>query len=479
MGLIASSKRNVFVLVCTTLLLSATFIAWPLNYAETMRTALRRDAASLELQPNPAFTGSSHHLVSCGTNYSERGLAKDARAGKRTGYVLSLTYREQQTRAAANMYSLQCWAKTLLVNIVEPFLHDSRLVVPLDPSQDSMLPFSHLFSLQAWDVLTVKLGFAPLAPWRQFLAEAPRELIVVHLKYSSGMSIHERIVSGEKATHLALTDAYKEGCTQKPGFSNRLDYLAQYRFKVVREVCVNFMHGDEITLLQFNTHVLGSHHPRDVSIVMNEWRGFAPSTDSGKRVLINDACWARSTILSSLYLRPSKQVYCEAHKYREMYLRGQDYVAVIVRTEKIRTCSEMNMHECLQKTLKLLASVQKKTNLSSIFLSMDIGHYGSNSNASGFSKLDYKAEYNDFISRIYGKGVSIDLWEKSFEDTTSVRETGYIALLQKVLAAKASCLVVVGGGSFQKHTILLHRTFSKRKGQTPCVHILKSCSRNI
>ena len=472
MGLtLASYKRNVTVLVCTTLL-SATFLAWPLKYSKTIRVG-QRDAAGLMLQPN---SGSSHHLSSCGTNYSKRGLANDAKAGRRTGYVLCLTYREQQTRAAGNMYSLQCWAKTLLVNIVEPFLHDSRLVVPLDASQNSMLPFGHLFSLEAWDVLTTKLGFAPLAPWRQFLAKAPRELIVVHFQYSSGMSIHERLASGGKATHLALTDAYKEGCTQKPGFSEQLAYLAGYGFKVVREVCINFMHGDEITLLQFNTHVLGPHHPRNVSIVMDEWRGFSPSTESGKRILINDACWAHSTIL---YLRPSQQVYCEARKYRELYIRSKDYVAVIVRTEKIRNSPEMNMHKCLQKTLKLLESVHRETNASSTFLSMDIGHYGSSSNASGFNKLDYKAEYNDFISGVYGQRMSIDLWEKTFEDITYVREAGYIALLQKVLVVKARCLVMVGGGSFQKHTILLHKNVSKRKGRSPCVHILKSCTRNL
>ena len=28
----------------------------------------------------------------------------------RTGYVLCLAFREQQTKAAANLYSLQCWA---------------------------------------------------------------------------------------------------------------------------------------------------------------------------------------------------------------------------------------------------------------------------------------------------------------------------------------------------------------------------------
>lgn len=472
------SKRNAALLLCT-ILLAATFLLCPSNY---VRVAQQRagDAAAHGLQPNPAFTtkNSSHHLASCATDYRVRGLAKDARNGRRTGYVLCLTYREQQTKAAANMYSLQCWAKTLLVNIVEPFLHDSRLVVPLDASQNGMLAFSDLFNLRQWDVLTTKLGFAPLAPWSQFLANASRELIIVHLQYSSVMSIHQRIISGEKASHLANSDAYKGGCTQKPGFTEQLDYLTRHGFKVVREVCINFEHGDEITLFQFNRHIFGHHHPRDVTILVDEWRGFSATAENGKRVLINDACWSRSTTRSSLYLRPSQRVYCDARNYQKMYLGGDDYVSVIVRTEKIRHAigNELGMHGCLQKTLKLLASVQCKTKLYSTFLSMDIGQYGSNSK---FNKFDFKAEYNDFISGIYGGGTSTDMWEKTFENVTSVREAGYVASLQKVLVAEARCLVVVGGGSFQKHTIMLHRTASKRRGRTPCVHILKSCSRNL
>ena len=393
----------------------------------------------------------------------------DRRSSRRTGYVLCLTYREQQTKAAFSMYSLQCWAKTLLVNIVEPFLHDSRLVVPLDASQNAMPAFSDLFSLRHWDILTTKMGFAPLAPWRQFLSSAPREVVVVHLQYKAG--------SNGKGSHLAISTDYKEGCTERRDFDQKLDYLARYGFRVVREVCVNFEHGDEISLLQFNTHVLGPYHPRDVSIVMNEWRGFS-QINNGKRVLINNACWQRDVSKSSLYLLPSPHVYCEANNYKKLYLGGgHDYISVIIRTEKVRLSvdSEPEFQECLERTLKLLRSVQKTRKLKSTFLSMDIGKYGSTSNASNFKQFDY----SDFISGIYGEGASVGMWEDTFERVSSTREAGYIALLQKVLVAEAHCLIVVGGGSFQQHAVLLHRMASKRRGLVPCVHVLKACSRNI
>lgn len=474
LSVLAVSKRCVVAVLLSTLLLSTLFLAWPPSYppATLHQTSSdsRRSLARNETLPHGLLAAnSSRQLASCEMN---RLLGQvDRRNSKRTGYVLCLTYREQQTRAAFSMYSLQCWAKTLLVNIVEPFLHDSRLVVPLDGSQSAMPAFSDLFSLGQWDVLTTRLGFAPLAPWRQFLSSAPREVVVVHLQYKTA--------STAKGSHLAMSTDYKEGCrsTEKRDLGQKLDYLTRYGFRVVREVCVNFEHGDEITLLQFNTHVLGPYHPRDVSIVMNEWRGFSP-VDNGKRVLISNACWQHDESKSSLYLRPSPHVYCEASNYKKMYLGGgHDYISVIIRTEKVRLSvnSEQEFQECLEKTLNLLKSVQKTTKLKTTFLSMDIGKYGSSSDASSFKQFNY----SNFISGVYGEAASVEMWEETFERVSATREAGYIALLQKVLVAEAHCLVVVGGGSFQKHAVLLHRMASKRRGQAPCVHVLRACSKNI
>ena len=474
----ALSRRKVGLLFCA-ILLAATFVSWPMLRA-TREPAAQEKSAAHALRPSPAFFKNATGLANCTVEYEfnhrMRRLSQDSKKGRRTGYVLCLAFREQQTRAAANMFTLQCWAKMLSVNIVEPFIRHSRLVVPLDASQDSMLAFSDLFNMWQWDALTTKLGFAPLAPWREFLSDAPREVIVVHLQYSSVLSIQQRIVSGEKATHLAFSDAYKEGCVQKPGFTERLNYLTQqHDFKVVREVCVNFKHGDEITISQFNQHILGPYRPREVTVLMDEWRGLAPE-ENGKRVLISVPCWSHNSDRFSLYLQPSQGVFCDAHSYQQMYLGGgRDYVGVIVRTEKIMQFQAEDMQQCLQQTLERLASVQKKTGLSTAFLSMDIGKYGSSSNGSRRHQFDY----SDFVGRLYGAGESIEMWERTFESVTSVREAGYIAALQKVLVAQARCLVIVGGGSFQRHTILLHRTESKRRRRKPCVHILKSCSRNL
>ena len=449
-------------------LLAATFFITPPNFVrEKVKYPRQTESSRLGL----VSTDYNVQLENCTKDHRslQRGTSKEA---GRTGYVLCLTYREQQTKAALSMFSLQCLSKALPVNIVEPFIHESRLVVPLDTSQKTMPAFGDLFSLRQWDVLTSKFGFAPLVPWRQFLSRAPRDLVVVHLQY--------RTVADEKFGTVG--SSYKEGCGEKPQLAEQLLYLVQYGFKIVREVCVNFESGQQISLSKFYQHILGSYQPGDVSIVMNEWRGLAPQ-DNMKRVLISDSdiCNQKHSpvyIRSSINLQPSQRIHCEARNYQKVYLGGgNEYVSVVVRTEKIRQCvdSKAGMKTCLQKTVKLLTSVQKETNLTSTFLSMDIGKYGSSSSASDFNDFDY----SDFIAGVYGRETSVKMWEGTFEKVASSKEAGYVALLQKVLAAQARCLVIVGGGSFQKHAILLHKIFSRRRKQTPCVHTVESCSKNL
>lgn len=464
------TKRNCVLLLCV-ILLMAVLVFCSRPQATGKRIVQHRTSVAASLQPSGTYYHSnSSRLRSCAGEHRSFGSRTSS---KRSGFVLCLTFREQQTKAATNLYSLQCWAETLLVSIVEPFLQDSRMVVPLHPSQESLLRFSDLFDVRQWDKLTTVLGFAPLASWDAFLSDAPRELIVVHLHYSSVHSIQRRITSGEKATHLAFSNAYKEGCVRKEEFEERLKYLTEHNFNVVREVCINFEHGDELTLFQFNSHIFGPYHPRDVTILLDEWRGFTPG-DNGKRVLVNDACWTYDSTRLASYLKPSQQIHCDAQKYQEMFLHGSDYIAVIVRTEKIEQVKSMDVHQCLQWTVDQLEAVRNKTRLNRVFLSMDIGKYGS----SGTREHDLR-DYQHFLTSIYGTGASTELWERSFELVSDVREAGYIAALQKVLVSEARCVVAVGGGSFQRHTLTLHKYASKVKGRSACVHVVKECSRNL
>ena len=392
----------------------------------------------------------------------------------RTGYVLALTFREQQTRAADNLFSLQCWAKTLSVHIVEPFMQDSGLLIPMNDYQQKMIRFSDTFDLNAWQGATFKQGFAPIASWEKFLAEAPRELIVVHFRYVHQATRKLRKEQGNRATHLAVDDTYKSGCIPDETSISKIQYLtSKHNFSVVREVCFNFNNGDELTLYQFNTHLFGEFSPKHVTVLMEEWRGL-PHEVNGKRVVVYDACWTEIPILSLQYSRPSQKLMCDASIYRHKYLRS-DYIAVIVRTEKIPLLTDENsVTQCLNKTLDVWRQVKHTSGIYLTFVSMDVGKYGSK----GMKLSDENNTHEAFFKQIYGPHASIKKWEHTFESVTDVRDSGYIASLQKTLVMQARCIVFVGGGSFQRHTKYLYeRLHPDRKKQ--CIQVVRGCTRNM
>ena len=392
----------------------------------------------------------------------------------RTGYVLALTFREQQTRASDNLFSLQCWAKTLSVHIVEPFMRDSCLMIPMNDDQQKMMRFSDTFDIKAWQGATSKQGFAPLAGWEKFLAEAPRELIIVHFRYVHQATHKLWKEQGINLPHLAVDDTYKSGCVPDEDSVTKIQYLtSKYNFSVVREVCFNFNHGDELTLYQFNTHLFGEFSPKDVTVLMEEWRGLKHEVN-GKRVVVYDACWTEIPVLSLQYSRPSQKLLCDASQYRHKYLRSA-YIAVIVRAEKIPSLNDENsLTKCLNKTLDVWRQLRRTSGIYLTFVSMDVGKYGSK----GMKQSDQNITHEAFFKQIYGPRASIKKWEHTFESVTDARDSGYIASLQKTIVMEAKCIVFVGGGSFQRHTKYLYEKLHPDRKKR-CIQIVQGCTRNL
>ena len=400
-------------------------------------------------------------------------------SSRRTGYVIAGTLREQQTRSAMNLAALQCWAKTLFVHVVEPFMNESRLLVPLNGEEDRLIRFRDVFDIDYWNDATTSQGYAPLASWEQFLREAPRELIVVHVAYTSRSLKQARQGRGEPVVHHPTNNKYMEGCST--GTTSELEHLLKHNFTVAREVCFNFRNGDELNLFQFNRHLFGDLRPKRVTVYFEEWRGFAGMTN-GKRLVVNDACLSNGATVPN-YIQPSRRLIGEARKYQNTVIGSKDYIALIVRTEKVILQQQehkvfKNLARCLNLTMDALGNMKRATGLENVVLSMDIGKYGSHTGMQPGSSRYRELEliYENFINKVYGKSESLMKWEQSFETVTSIREPGYIGMLQKAVSVQAKCVIFVGGGSFQRHAKYLYETLHSKER---CIHIVDECSKNF
>ena len=243
-------------------------------------------------------------------------------------------------------------------------------------------------------------------------------------------------------------------------------FLKSKGFRVVREVCFNFRYGNQLTVKEFDRHLLAEYSNYNVTIIMDMWRGLG----SAQRVLVRDICTTTYPIHE--YIQPSQQIVKDAETYISTYIRKAPFLAVIGRLEMSLLTIHRNepiMPFCLNKTVSELQDFKVDSHLNQTFLSIDIGKYGSKK---WRAKKYLTLEFTTFLNSVYGK-VSIEDWEQSFEIIAQTKNAGYIALLQMVIVTRAKCILFVGGGAFQRHALHLYRQLNK---QTECLKIVKACT---
>lgn len=427
----------------------------------------KANIASIDKQITPAITGGQQEGFIPTRDFNP----KRAIVPTTSGYILAVNYYEQQSMGSRNLFQLQCLAKYFNLAVIKPVMKDSFLRTPLDDiRQNKYLKLEDFFNLEEWNTLTMKDAYAPLVEWQTFISEAPRDVILVQFNHPSLHVLSQRRRSG-LVTHGSQGMQYKSGCSTKWPTASDLSFIKQKRFQVVRKVCFNFYYGDRLTLNQFREHLLGSYSNHNVSIIMDNWRGLG----SAQRVLIRDTCVKTHRIQE--YIHPSQRLVRDANKYINTHMKGTPFLAVMGRFEMslltVRTKTS-TISYCLQETISELQVFKNESGLSEIFLSVDIGRYGSKKWRTRMDK-ELVREFEDFVSSMYGNQVSPRIWESSFVTISKNKDAGYIGLLQKVIATRARCILFVGGGAFQRHALHLYHQLNPDK-KKQCVRIVKSCT---
>ena len=391
----------------------------------------------------------------------------------RKGFVLAVAYYEQQSMGSRNLFLMQCWAKLSGLSVVKPFMKDSNLRTPLDVQlQQTMLKFEDHFNLNQWNKYVEKEGYAPLVEWRDFLVRAPKKVILAQFKYSSVTLLKSRQRAGESLLHSPQGDRYKSGCDSNWPTAVELSFLKSRGFTVVRRVCFNFYYGDQLTLDEFNKHLLGDYtNFNDVTVIMDMWRGFG----SAQRVLIKDIC--SNVVRVQEHVALSDRIIGDANRYIKSYLGGGPYMAIMGRLEM----SLLTTHKrvpvipfCLQETLKQWEAFKKDVHIESTFLSIDVGKYGTKKYRSNVEP-SLSVEVIKFFVGVFGNSMTFEQWERRFVTVSRVKDAGYIGLLQKAIVIRAKCILFVGGGAFQRHALHLYQELHRNPDEQ-CVRVVKPCT---
>ena len=365
-------------------------------------------------------------------------------------------YVDQLTAGARNILGLQCMASWIGgIAVIEPLLSNAYYgIFNIDwyNKQSQTIKFGHLYDIAKWNRYALSLHYSPLVPM-EYLLENIRRNITKYL-----ILVEYNCVSRSK-----------EALTYGSGFASKLG------LRFVKHVCFNFMRT--VDFAQFKRDVYSGHAPNEVLVLFNRYGGIENEkpgqVHKHQRIYISGTqCHGHDKfVFEGLY--PSQSVMSDAEKYLSKYMNGSRvYISVMVRIEKSlinmdmfsKNKAEAGTIKCVRNVIKRWRRVQKQYNIHSTFLTVDVGKFGSDTFR--FSKINktllIKAAEHLFL-KVYGGTLTLDMWEQTFTTIGrgKTKSPAYIALMQKVLAAKGTVLVTAGGGTFHASTQELHRHFNQ------------------
>ena len=420
------------------------------------------------------------YIISSKTTVPQTSIAEDNSLARKVwdssqtngfGYVMANLYTDQMSGSMVNMASLQCWASSVgpEVRLVEPFLRRSQFGVNLHatynrtirrevkPHDDNSVTLSDIVDLLEWEEFAKENEWFPQTKWASFIKDAPRQLILVH-----------KVIN-----HINPTNFY----TSSALFSKH------FGFEIVRNVSlINQTYSKE----EFKKQVYADYSPRKVVVLFSLWGGFLPKTNElrpGVQLSDYPNC-IRGLIPPVSNLPPSAGIIQDANKYSAKYLdQGNGYISVMVRIEHLILRYELlektkelilsRTTKCFHNLHKELTKLKKTHNTEKIFLTLDCRDSGSHAFMNAKKSLIATTAVDTLFPMLYGNSTTLDEWDKSFDNVVTHNAPGYVAMLQKHLAAKGVCLLTVGGGSFQSNTRLLHSSYHPNMPE--CTRLVSEC----
>ena len=375
------------------------------------------------------------------------------------GYIMALHYSDQLTGSCANVFNLQCFAGHHLDNVyvVEPFLlMTSVLGTNLSsynnwhnlPTENSV-KLSNIFDIKAWSNYSDSRHYSPLVSWESFIQKHPTFMILVY---------HTWNLECNHQDHLdkVMIDATK-------------NFVQENGFEIVRHVCLDFRKIGVISPKSLVDKIYGPYNPSSVVVIFNVWGGIILDKVTNFRLGVSGTHCNR--LNDQRLSRHSELVSRDVIKYTSKFMNNtKKYVAVMIRFEyygikhklinQSPESQRKRLLECFQNIGSKLESLKHDKSIKHTLLTIDFSKHGSKDLRGNKSPYLNMTVLNETIPKLFEvmfeKSFELDEWEQSFVSVAQFKVPGYIAIMQKTLAANSDCLLLVGGGSFQESAKTLH-----------------------
>ena len=376
---------------------------------------------------------------------------------QKLGYVLSLGYGGYQGRGCDVVLSLQCWVKSfdLPMKIVEPRIQGSQFVAN-GKHNTAVRTFSEIFDIDYFNAfMPGDTQYGQLSKWEDFLQYSPKNIIYVMFRRSDQnyMKIDWEVKSSDECNKTSSELSFLKGFCVVKAITSFLNKPVPFTANDMKNIIFNTWKPNEVTL------VLGAWSP--TFMVSN------PTLPNPKR------CQQKFFEEGQSPFAPSIQVMEAVRKYEQLFLIPKTSVAVMIRSEHfIRSVGGLKksgqvkqsdlipiVDRHLKQLVTLVNELEGRFPGGNVFVTADVGAYGSFTwgqavNALGNRDAHFLEHVGDAVKKtvasFHHKFQSFQKWEESFSEATGgIKDQTLIAALQRVIASRAKCLLLFGGGTFE------------------------------
>ena len=359
--------------------------------------------------------------------------------GASQGYILTLDYSDQLTSGTGNLRSLLCLAKRMGgVRVVEPFIYGSYLGLNVSANWTRELRMTDVLDYGVWKQKTPFEKYGDFVSFQTFMNSAPRKLVIV--QYCTGLSRcrpcgHEDVISKGRI------------------------FCELNGFQLAGHECLTYGREKILSLSSIETQLYSNYSKSEVVLMFDLYGGIHNEeykASYGYRLFARGC--TRGETSDSSALAPSKSVLSDADRYNQKYLKGLHYISIMIRMEFVFKNIHTVAHNrstvaklCLDNILRRLTTIKNASGIEGVFLTLDIGHYGSDGFRDPYSagKKLVERHVGEFLSTLFERNTTIREWEEWFASISRTKNPGYMAILQKAIAARGDILVLAGSGSYQ------------------------------
>ena len=417
-------------------------------------------------------------------------VTDDSEYSKDYGYVVALRYSGQQGAGIQALMSLQCWTASfnLPVRILEPIINGTVFIsAPRDTgismSNKSHIRFSDLFDIEHFNRISESVGYVSLGTMEDYFTSTPKDVIYVYLKL-----VPKSLPASERSAKIVWTGdsecVGEECCYKFRSDVEKIEGIAELKenYCVIRiiEATYSYAHHYILSSEEVREVIYGDRQPQKVTLMFSLWR--TPWYVVNDELDDPNKCKRAGYDSRKEQFVPSPRLISDTEHYEKSFLNSRNEVAVMLRIEHIieyvdKHREQWTTDKCLQEAYQL---TNERDKTGRPMVTLDMGKFGSGSWSNlptkyGVDVDGLKEKLKQLLNSLFNNELSFYEWEESFTRATSgIENSGYIAALQRTLASRAECLILVGGGTFQDLALKDYlRNHPKRENR--CVKLVCIC----